>query len=58
MVTFNDSRIEETRDLSEDILMEFDGAGNPVSMTIEHASLKANMPDFSFNQVGRELVHA
>jgi uncharacterized protein YuzE len=56
LVNFNSNGIEETRDLSEDILMEFDESGNPVSMTIEHASKKANMPEFSYNQVDKELV--
>ena len=51
LVTLNDNRIAETKDFSEDILVELDNTGNLVSMTIEHASKKANMADFSFNQV-------
>jgi uncharacterized protein YuzE len=55
LVSFNENRIAETRDFSEDILVEFDPKGNLVSMTIEHASQKANMTDFSFNQVNKPV---
>jgi uncharacterized protein YuzE len=58
MVTLNENRIAETRDFSEDILVELDPKGNLVSMTIEHASQKANMTDFSFNQVNSPLQTA
>jgi uncharacterized protein YuzE len=37
-------------DFSEDILVELDTKGNLVRMTIEHASSKANMADFSFKR--------
>jgi len=55
LVSLNDKPIAETRDFSEDILVELDDIGNLVSMTIEHASQKANMADFSFNQVTEPL---
>ena len=55
LVSLNDKPIAETRDFSEDILVELDNTGNLVSMTIEHASQKANMSDFSFNQVAAPL---
>jgi uncharacterized protein YuzE len=58
LVTLNDNHIAETRDFNEDILIELDNTGNMVSMTIEHASKKANMTDFSFNQVSNSLQTA
>jgi uncharacterized protein YuzE len=58
LVSLNENRIAETRDFSEDILVELDPTGNLVSMTIEHASQKANMTDFSFNQVNNPLQSA
>jgi len=58
LVTLNDNRIAETKDFSEDILVELDNTGNLVSMTIEHASKKANMADFSFNQVNKPFQSA
>ena len=51
LVTLNNNHIAEKKDFSEDILLELDPNGGLVSMTIEHASKKANMSDFSFNQV-------
>ncbi len=51
LVNFIDSEIVETRDLNENTLIEFDKDGNLVSMTIEHARKKANMIDFSYQQV-------
>lgn len=54
LVTLNNNHIAETKDFSEDILFELDPKGGLVSMTIEHASKKANMSDFSFNQVTKD----
>ena len=36
-VVFKDAEVRETKDLDENTLVEFDGQGNLVSMTIEHA---------------------
>lgn len=55
LVNFNENQISETKDFTEDVLVELDRKGNLVSMTIEHASQKANMNDFSFNQVNNPL---
>jgi uncharacterized protein YuzE len=51
LVNFIDKEIVETRDINEDTLIELDGEGNLVSMTIEHAKKQANMEDFSYHQV-------
>jgi uncharacterized protein YuzE len=51
LVNFIESEIVETRDLNENTLIELDKNGNLVSMTIEHARKKANMADFSYQQV-------
>jgi uncharacterized protein YuzE len=53
LVNFNENQIPETKEFTEDVLVELDHKGNLVSMTIEHASQKANMSDFSFNQVNQ-----
>ncbi len=58
LLSLNENDITETRDFSEDILLELDTKGNLVSMTIEHASQKANMTDFSFNQVTKPMQSA
>jgi uncharacterized protein YuzE len=51
LVNFNKREIYETKDLSEDLLLELDKNGNVVSMTIEHAANQTEISNFSFNQV-------
>ncbi len=51
LVNFNKREIYETKDLSEDVLLELDKNGNVVSMTIEHAANQTEISNFSFNQV-------
>ncbi len=51
LVNFNDHEIAETKDLSENVLVELDETGNVVSMTIEHAAKQAEISNFSFNQI-------
>ena len=51
LVNFNNNNIVETKDLSENVLIEIDNSGNIVSMTIEHAQKQAEISNFSFNQV-------
>mgnify|MGYP001480330132 CR=1 FL=1 len=50
-ILFREMGIGETKDLDEDTLVEFDGQGNLVSMTIEHARDRADIPNFSFQQM-------
>jgi uncharacterized protein YuzE len=50
-LVFTESPVDETRDLDENTLIEFDAGGNLVSMTIEHARERADLANFSFQQV-------
>jgi len=50
LIDFTDKEIVETRDLSQDILIELDKDGNLVSMTIEHARDRADIANFSYKQ--------
>jgi uncharacterized protein YuzE len=43
--------VAESRDLDEDTLLDLDAAGNICAITIEHASDRADIPHFSFEQV-------
>lgn len=43
--------IAETRDLDEDTLLDLDAEGNVCAITIEHASVRADIPRFTFEQV-------
>jgi len=50
-LVFKDTEVQDTRDLDENTLVEFDGQGNLVSMTIEHARERADVGNFSFQQI-------
>jgi len=51
LVTFTNNYVVETRDLSENVLLDLDENGNIVSMTIEYAREQATMDEFSFQRV-------
>ena len=50
-LVFKEAMVDETRDLDENTLVEFDATGNLVSITIEHARERADVANFSFQQV-------
>jgi uncharacterized protein YuzE len=43
--------VSETRDLDENTLLDMDEAGGICAITIEHASERAGIPQFSYEQV-------
>jgi uncharacterized protein YuzE len=44
----SDRRIVETRDLNEDVLVEFDEHGCVVSLTIEHEKQQTDVTEFTY----------
>ncbi|MGH9431483.1 MAG: DUF2283 domain-containing protein [Terriglobia bacterium] len=50
-IALKETVVAETKDLDENTLVEFDSQGNLLSMTIEHARERADIPNFSFQQV-------
>ena len=50
-IEFRDVTVAETRDLDEDTLLDLDDQGAVCAMTIEHASRRAGVPQFSYEQV-------
>jgi uncharacterized protein YuzE len=44
--------IAETKDLDENTQIDVDDRGNIRAITIEHASERADLPEFSFEQRG------
>lgn len=50
-IEFKAAKVAETRDLDEDTVLDLDGDGNIVAMTVEHAKQRADIPKFSFEQV-------
>jgi uncharacterized protein YuzE len=43
--------VAETRDLDENTLLDLDSEGKICGITIEHASQRVDIPDFSFEQI-------
>ncbi len=50
-IEFRKGEVAETRDLDENTLLDVDRDGNIVAMTMEHARQRADIPQFSFEQV-------
>ncbi len=51
LIEFKDEPVAETRDLDENTVLDVDRNGNICSITIEHASKRAGIPQFSYEQV-------
>ena len=50
-IGFREAEIVETRDLDQDTLIELDAEGKICAITIEHASTRTGIPEFSDEQV-------
>ena len=50
-IEFKPTAVVETRDLDENTLLDLDRDGNIAGITIEHASTRADIPAFSYEQV-------
>ena len=50
-IEFRDAPSAETRDLDENTQLDVDSQGNICAITIEHASTRADAPQFSYEQV-------
>lgn len=48
---FRKGKICETRDLDENTLQDIDTTGQIVGIMVEHARERANIPQFSFQQI-------
>jgi uncharacterized protein YuzE len=51
-IEFRAGEIVETKDLDENTQVDVDRGGNICAITIEHAKERADLPHFSFEQVG------
>ena len=51
-IEFRAGEIVENKDLDEDTQVDVDRGGNICAITIEHARERADLPHFSFEQVG------
>ena len=50
-IEFRAAPVAETRDLDENTLLDVDAQGNICAITVEHASERADIPRFSYEQV-------
>lgn len=50
-IEFRDAPVAETRDLDENTLLDLDDRGEVCAITVEHASTRAGIPSFSYEQV-------
>lgn len=50
-IEFRDAPVAETRDLDENTLLDVDAEGNICAIAVEHASERADIPQFSYEQV-------
>ena len=51
LINFSNKEIVETRDITENILIELDKDGDLVSMTIEHAKQHIDIENFSYQKI-------
>ncbi len=51
LLEFSDAEVEETREISENVYIDLDKAGNLVSMTIEHAATVARLPHVRIEEI-------
>ena len=50
-IEFKSTVVTESRDLDENTLLDLDADGNVCGITVEHARDRADIPQFSFEQI-------
>jgi uncharacterized protein YuzE len=50
-IEFRTADVAETKDLDENTVLDLDDGGNICAITVEHASIRADIPQFSYEQV-------
>lgn len=50
-IEFRETKVTETRDLDDNTIIDLDGEGQICAITVEHASIRADIPHFSFEQI-------
>jgi uncharacterized protein YuzE len=51
LIEFKDAPVAETRDLDENTTLDIDAQGNVCAITVEHASQRTGIPQFSYERV-------
>lgn len=50
-IEFRPATVVETKDLDENTILDLDNEGNICAITVEHASDRADIPHFSYEQI-------
>jgi uncharacterized protein YuzE len=50
-IEFRSAEVAETQDLDENTLLDVNAFGNVLALTVEHASERTGVPEFSYQQV-------
>ncbi len=50
-IEFKATAVSESKDLDENTLLDLDAEGNVCGITVEHARERADIPQFSFEQI-------
>ena len=50
-IEFHEGSVAETRELDENTILDVDSQGNICAITIEHASSRTGIPEFSYEQI-------
>ena len=50
LLEFSSNVVSETKEINENIYIDLDASGNLVSMTIEHAKQRTDLPDVTVQQ--------
>jgi uncharacterized protein YuzE len=58
LLEFGSGTAAETRELSEDVYLDLDSSGNVVSITVEHASLRSDITEFTVTRVAKKANQA
>lgn len=55
-IEFRAAEILETRDYDDNTLIDIDVAGQVCGITVEHAKQRVDLPQFSYEQIGRQAA--
>nr|VFK16580.1 MAG: Uncharacterized protein YuzE [Candidatus Kentron sp. LFY] len=51
---FSANPVSETREINENLYIDLEDIVNPVGMTVEHASVQANISELTFQRIAAE----
>jgi uncharacterized protein YuzE len=55
-IEFRSAEIMESRDYDDNTLIDIDAAGQVCGITLEHAKQRVDLPQFSYEQIGRRAA--